>query len=383
MVRPCLVFGVLAVASVAQADHRPLGEGLDIVVENGSLEVRKGTQRYQLAAARALTSIKIDARQRRVDLAVQDDTCAGTHALHFGFDQLAARLENAAAFRRHVARDWTAAAAGFARAQALDPGWNLPAGNLASAKLKLGDPAGALQALAPWLTAAPIATYVQVTSDPELVALLEQPPLMALRATRSGTAKLTVTGIEGDIAVSPGRALLAVARTEAGWGAGHHFERRLELYDTRTGAMVATTPIILWAETDTGGFDGVSAAQLARRPVIAARVQALQAMLDQLGFVRASTAAATVTDSSTDEDEKQLASFDQAKLGLVIRHHIARVLRKNDVLASATVPDRLTSAQLVADANVVVVFTRRLGREGCEGTDPTLISVLPIVARTP
>lgn len=382
MLRLCLVIGVLAATSTARAERKPLGEGLDIVVDNGNLEVRKGKERYRLAPANALASIKVDAKQRHVDLTVEDYTCEGTHTFHFGFDQLAARLENAAAFRLHVAKDWKTAAVGFARAAALDPAWNIPAYNLASAKALLGDSAGALQALAPWLASAPVATYIHVASDPELVALLDQPPLLALRSAKPGATKISASGIKGDIAVSLTHSLLAIARTEGSWGSCM-FERRLEVYDTKSGAMVATTPIVPWNDTDPDCGDQGLVNVPAKRPVTAARVAALQAMLDQLGFVRATTEAATVTNSSIDTEEKQLGNFDKAKLGLVVKNRTARVLRKNDVLATATVLDRLESAQLVAEANVLVVFTNRPGREGCEGTDPTLISVLPVAPKTP
>lgn len=47
-------------------------------------------------------------------------------------------------------KDYKAAAAGFAQAAALDPTWNIPAYNLASAHQLLGDKPAAMAALAPW-----------------------------------------------------------------------------------------------------------------------------------------------------------------------------------------------------------------------------------------
>ena len=111
---------------------------------------------------------------------------------HLTVAKLNARLENVAALALHRARKWTEAAAGFSRALALDPTLDVAATNLASAQLLAGKPEDALRTLAPLLEKAPVATYAQVASDPELAPLLKRPALAALRAPTPGKARLTI-----------------------------------------------------------------------------------------------------------------------------------------------------------------------------------------------
>lgn len=109
---------------------------------------------------------------------------------------------------------------------------------------------------------------------------------------------------------------------------------------------------------------------------MAARAVAVQQALDNLGFSPAKLERGTEPTGAF--EAKRISSLVHAKLGVVGKDGSVRVLRKDTELGHATTLTRLDLAIYVEDARVMVIFSGRPGREGCEGTDPTQIDVIPI-----
>lgn len=368
------------IPSLAIADEkRTLGEGYEVHVASNGLHVAKGKQRARLADALSIKKASLDKKARSVDVEVEDYSCEGSHRYTWTLGHLDARLENTAAYALHKKKDFKASAAGFTRAVAADPTWHIPAYNLASAQQLLGDKAAAAATLAPWLASAPIPTYVQVTTDPELSPLLDRPELVAVRAKKPGKVKLTAKGIDGDIAYDSVRGLLAVTRTEGSWGSSA-FTTELEIYDVATGKRVANTPLIRWDETSNECYDETGCELVpGARPAIAKRAKQLQTMLDQLGFAKpkVETGTAPAYDESGD---KQTVQLKKAKLGVVAKDGTVRVLQKDTVLGQASIDGRISRVDYLEGPKVVLVSASRAGAEGCEATDPTYVHVIKLGA---
>jgi hypothetical protein len=75
---------------------------------------------------------------------------------------------------------------------------------------------------------------------------------------------------------------------------------------------------------------------------------------------------------------KTTSSIKNAKLGVVVQGDTVRIFRKNDELGTGKVFDRLTRAVYVSGLDSVVIWSLRPGAEGCEGTDPTQVTVIPL-----
>jgi hypothetical protein len=361
-----------ALAHAGPTKRATVGKYELVVVEPGGLEVRSGGARAQLTHAFQIT--KLRAGTDRVDVDVEDSSCEMTHHYTWTFAQLDAKLANTTAYALHRKHDYAAAATGFARAAALDPAWRIPAYNLASAKQLLGDKPGAVAALAPWLASEPIATYVQVTTDPELAPLLERPELRALRAATAGTVEVTSAGIAG-VAYEPKRGLLALSRDERSWGA-MSFTRVVEIYDL-AGKLVATAPIVGWDDSEPMCTTR-DCLDKRKRAGVDRRAAQLQTMLRELGFAAAkSEAGSEVVRTAEGKTKTTLA---RAKLGVVVYNDTARVLRGNTELATARVLEQLQRAVYLDELGLLVLWTLRPGAEGCEGSDPTRVDLIKLTA---
>jgi tetratricopeptide (TPR) repeat protein len=316
--RTLVLLAALAAPAIALADdkgERDLGRGYRLEVTQAGLVVTRAGGRAPLQrGVFELGKLVVGATQ--LDLDVGDITCAGTHHYTWTFGHLDARLANSAAFALHQAKKYQAAAEGFARAAAADPSWVIPAYNLASARVQLGDLDGALAALAARLASDPIATYVQISTDPELRPLLARQELAALRAKTPGTAKLPLAGLGGlggGLVYAPERGLVAVVHEEHSWGSAA-FAVTLELFDLKTGKLVAAPELVRWNETapecDAKGCELKASA----RGVIATRTAQLEAMLGELGF--SPTAVETANAAWNDAETKRKAYLPKAKLGV-------------------------------------------------------------------
>lgn len=380
--RRLLTLSLLLVTSPAVADdtavtRASLGEGYDLVIDKWNAHVVKGKQRARLTDAISISKVTVDKTARKVTAKLVDSSCVGETDHTWTYAHLQARLDNTSAYALHKKKDYKAAAAGFAKAVGADPAWKIPAVNLASAHQLLGDKDAAIKALAPWLSSEPIAMYVQTTVDPELSPLLDRRELEAIRAPKPGDAKLTQGDVEGGAAYDATRKLLAVTRTERSWGACV-YQTDLEIYDATNGKLVATTPIVRFDETSPECDESTSGVIPKARKAVAARTVMLQKMLRDLGFKKLTTEAGT--DPTWEQDGlKQRSSIKRAKLGVAASNDgKARVFQKNSELGSGAILSALRATLYIKELDTVVVWSLRPGAEGCEGTDPTAVTLIPL-----
>lgn len=378
---------LLASTPLVHADEitrASLGDGYELVIAQGGMSVVKGKLRARLVDATSITKTTVDKKTKQVTVKVADYSCAGEATYTWTLGHLDARLENTAAYTLHKKKDYKASTAGFAKAVAADPTWKIAAINLASAQQLQGDKDGAIKTLTPWLTSEPIATYFQITADPELAPLLERAEIKAIRASKAGDIKLAQDKVDGLVAYAPDRKLLAVARTEASWGACV-YRTDLEVYDATNGTLVATTPIVGWNETSPDCDEKSSGVLPRARKTVAKRVTTLQAMLRDLGFKKIKSEVGT-SPTSVETDKafrKTTASIKKAKLGVVAQDGTLRVFQGNTELATAQAELGLERVVYVPDLDAVVAWTAGPGAEGCESTDPTAVTVMPLRRPTP
>ena len=340
----------------------------------------------------------------RSEVVVQyDDYCHQTHRVTFSARTLVAHLENADALAEYRAGRPARAAVGFARAVALDPDFDLAYTNQAQALAVAGDAAAAVAALQPLLDRNPVHVYARVMLEPGLAALREQPAIAAVRSHTPGTATIdatTFTLAGARVAIDGGQAggRIAAIDVEASWGTCR-FESKLQIFDAATGALRAEVPIVTWADADPDACDGQGLLPEARTRV-AARVEAANRVLRDLGF-----APVTGTRPSAGSEEAQgdrvviAVPFPADRLTLEISDGIARVTRAaapargarpaparaakpapGQVLVERPVPPAtaVTWALHVPAAGAVIYAWQRPGAEGCEGSDPTGVVVLPL-----
>jgi hypothetical protein len=347
----------------------------------------------------------------RSEVVVQyDDYCQQTHRVTFSARSLVARLENAEALAAHRAGRHAQAATGFARAIALDPDFDLAYTNLASTLAVAGKADQAVAALQPLLARNPVHVYARVMLDPELAALREQPTIAALRSQTPGTATIDAAtfALEGaHVAVdqSPGHSpgqdpglthgRIAAVDSEASWGACS-FESILQIFDAATGQVRTRVPIVTWEDSDPDACDGRGLLPGARTRV-AARVEAANRVLRDLGFVPLKKAKPSSGSEDAQGDRTVIeVPFPASKLSLVITEGTARVTRRGSAPARAPkpapkpAPDQLLVerpvpaatavgwALHVPEVDAVIYAWQRPGAEGCEGSDPTGIVVLPL-----
>jgi hypothetical protein len=383
--RGLLTASFLLVSSFVHADPDPvtrasLGDGYDLVIAQGGMSIVKGKQRARLADAMSIDKATLDKKTKQVTVKVSDYTCAGTTTHSWSLGHLDARMENTSAYALHKNKDYKASAAGFTKAVAADPTWKIPAINLASAQQLLGDKDAAIKTLTPWLTNEPIATYVQITTDPELSPLLDRAEVKALRAAKAGDVKLTQSSVDGHVAYAPDRKLLAVARTERSWGACV-FQTDLEVYDVTNGKLVATTPIVGWSETSPECDEKAGGVLPRARKTVAKRAATLQTMLRDLGFKKIKVEVGTeptLGEAKGDAYQKTRSSLKKAKLGVVAQDGQLRVFQGNTELGSAKTELTLERVVYIPDLHAVVAWTVSPGAEGCMGTDPTAVTLVPL-----
>jgi len=340
---------VLLAISTAAAGA-PVAEGYELEAIQGDLWVVKGGRRAPLGVfgGMQLSEIHVDRAARSVGIPILTD-CSGDQVVTYSFDQLEARLANAEALVRHRTHDWATAANGFAVAVTLDPTWRLPAYNLASARAQLGDLAGGARALAPWLASEPIATYVQVSDDPELAPLLATPQLAAIRGAAPGHATVTAAGLAGRYAYAADRGLLA-AQIDTSNGMSCDTSISIALIDVRRGIELTRLPLSGISEA----CDGATVATAAD-PDRPARIQRL---LIELGVT--ATPGEQADAAPKGDNDKRVVRLPKSRLGVVTRGGGIAILRQNTELATgATREPRLTWAAFVPAARVMLLGSYR------------------------
>jgi hypothetical protein len=368
---------VMFLLLTATASARPFADGLEIRFHDHSLFVRaKDGHEARLDPADGLTGFTYDAARQQVTVDYDTVACQIPANVTYSLARLKARLENAPAFALHRKKDYRRSLAGFQRAIAADPTWEIPAYNAASAQQLLGDQDGAIATLAPWLARAPVRTYVRIHQDPELAPLAARAEVKAVEAAKPGNVEVTYKGITGGAAYSATHELVAIVRQESSWGAPI-FMREVEIYDAK-GTLVTALPLVNFDETSPDCYEtscelaGKAAARKAEDR--AARVQQL---LRVLGFSRARTEGG---DAAWDDGgTKRKVRFPAHELGLVERDGTIRIVRGNaEVATSPLASARLDSALLVEEVSAIIVWSHRPGAEGCEGTDPTTTQLVPV-----
>jgi len=374
-----LAAAALIAAAPARADEPApvaVAAGMQVRIAGGGPVVERAGVRAPLPVPednyRAIDKATVDAAARRVSIAFT--TCMGHRTVELGLDQLEARLANAAALAAHRKQDYAAAAAGFARAARLDPTFDLAATNQAAALALAGKRDAAARALAPWLASNPTWTYAKVATDPELASLRRHPAVRKLCVRPRGTARLDPqAGLVGAVAYSAAKQQLAFVRREASWGACN-FTTTLMVFDA-SGPARASWTVVGWADSNPEACDKTDPETPPILPEAAARVRARAARLTRVlgdpGFSPAGHEVATL-----DADGLH---FPRAGLDLGITGDgKATLSRAAAVIGHATIADAAEAGYYVPAARAILVVSRRGGREACEGSDPTTVTVVPV-----
>jgi hypothetical protein len=364
-----LVFVVFFVASVAPVAAEPIAEGYELVKDQNHAWVVKGKRRAPIEISETFDpgGLKVDRKARSFTISVFT-ACGGDAELVFTFDQLEARLVNAEALVQHRQKDWPAAEKGFADAVRLDPKWRLPAYNLASARTLLGNQAGAITALAPWLASEPLVTYLQVAKDPELSPLLATKELAAIRGAKPGNVHVTAAGLTGKYGIVPDRGLVAV-QVDEGSGMACGVETSIALIDATRGAVITTLPL------SEQGRD----CNEKSKPVEVAPKQAekLEKLLVELGVVAATTPYEYQRAGLERPDGKTTIKLPKSKLGIVTGGMGVNVLRGNTTLATGPKSEaRLTWGAFLPDAKLVLIGSYR-PNDSCPQSGLDAIRVTP------
>lgn len=357
------LLAVLLVPALARADSAPLTAPVaafdKVSLENvgGSIVARRGAVSIRVVADSELVAPPIvDAKARKLKLATET-LCGTPNAVELTFDGILSKLENVEAYRKHRQKKYAESKVGFAKALALDPKNRIAAINLASAQQLLGDKDAAIATLDPWLKSAPAETYVAIAQDPELAPLLPSPALVALRAKTAGNVVVKPGRFDG-AAWSADKALLAVERRECGWGMGgdENCLVQIELWDTK-GSLAGVVPLQDFDES---------------RASVTARAKAAQLALRDLGFKVEKVVAG--------QPAGDKYKFPGLKVGAVVSADTTQVnfLHQDTTLGSAPTLDHVHAIVWAPSAKLFVVSSGRAGREGCEGTDPTMTSAVAV-----
>lgn len=331
----------LALATAARADQEvpprkrvqlPSGivveaRGAQVLIGRGATRVAMDVDWSRHAAGALVTSVEArdDGHQVRVKATRCDEDPGDATITHA---RLEARLANAGALALHHEKRYAEAAAGFARARALDPTYAIAAYNLASALLLDGKRADALAALAPEIARDPVDAYAHVLFDDELRPLADAEPLRALRSPAPGATDLYPAKRGVRFAYSPARRMLA------------HLEGALVIYaaDGREVLSRASTEPRDLKCTGTDEFDRECVATRQGRQRIAAREALMARLLADLGFVvPPDLEVAALDGEACRKGGKPIARLPRARLGLVLdcNDGALRLLRGDRVLAAA------------------------------------------------
>lgn len=362
-----IAIAVVVVTTTAYADDFVSEKVGDYTID-ASGNVTKGAIKAPLIDGKELSihSFVGDAKAKRVSFgATAFCSGMGDGDYKFTFDQLEARIVNVSSLKLHLAKKYKDAAAGFERAAKLDPAWNIPAYNLASAHNLAGDRAGALAALAPMLVAKPAQTYFQVLSDPELQSLANAKEVAALKATTRGTGTVTSKAY----LYSAERNLIAYDVSRSQSYLSCIVASELQVRDTKTGKLAATLPLI--TSSDMAGLsckspmEGLS--KSSRKTLddrVAKRRVAIDAFLGDLGFNVTPYETAVLPRDTDPEGNpvKQKVSFPKSKMYAVVgKNGGTNILRGNTVVGTV-IGEQL---DYVETAKYVVGLSHNQNEGGC------------------
>jgi hypothetical protein len=236
----------IVLASVAAADGA--GGQLRFQAKDGKLFVRRGNLGAPIAVDEAHPdmhpdlALAVSARSDRATWTLRVDTnCQGEKTMRWTAAALEARLERAAAAALARRQQWDAAAAGFARAVALDPADARAATDLAAAQLHGGH---AREALATLLAAAArdrVWVVWRAAVDRDLAPVAAAPELRALAAPAPGHATLAKLRKAG-VAFSTDGALMVWDRAVGDAMSDRPGPKELRVADAATGQLRARLP---------------------------------------------------------------------------------------------------------------------------------------------
>lgn len=260
---------------------------LEIQSIENELWVVEGARRASLhrraSKALGITLRKDASGEPLLHVGFEDDEFCGEIAaqyVDYSARTLLARLEQASGVEHHGKGEFEAAAKRLAQAALLDPSLDDAWLGLAAALAKQGDAASAIAALEPMIGRAPLYTYHQVLSNPDLATLREQPAIVALRAPKAGDVKLDEKMI---IAYSAHHSLVALVRTEQSWGACNYVQE-LRLYGSKTGEQVLSVPLASMGETDPECEGSDRKVSKEHRAAVNARFATAERFLRDMGF---------------------------------------------------------------------------------------------------
>jgi tetratricopeptide (TPR) repeat protein len=301
-----------------------------------------------------------------------EHVCGNEATLELSMGQLDARLANADAMTLHRRQRFDQAAEGFQRAVELDPSFDLARTNLASALARAGKVEPAATALSSMLKLDPAQAYAKILSDPDLAPLREHATVKALRAGQSGKAKIDPGRLIRSKWLARTGNLLAALHSESSWGSCA-FEANLQVFDLKSGKQVAALPLAEMRDTSPD-----CEARRPRKPQrIAERVEVAHRFLSDLGFEVALPIEEGKHDPSAPEG-KHRYRFAKAGVTLAVVDGMARVVAHDQhILLAASVPELNSVAWAAHVAGAIVFRWGRPGREGCEGSHPEGIVVLP------
>jgi hypothetical protein len=354
--------------------------------QRGRLLIRRGVSSAPVPGLRtvyAITALRSGA-DKSVSIDWQD-YCGLEHLLTLRGASIDAYLANAAALGPHRRGRYEEAAKGFSRAVALDPGFDLAATNLASAQTRLGRTALALETLAPLLARAPFRIYAKVMSDPDLEPLWSTPTLTALAARQPGSPAIAPSR-KGHVELSLAKSGVLVAG-ERGWVATLHeeqswgscaFASEILVHDGRTGDPLGQLPIL--DQDDTEPDCERSGIRKARRAAVEKRMAIANRVLIDFGFQPARPTERGVVEGEDAAQDGVRVRFPGAALLVEITEGKATIRRDGKPLRTLALPEMkgIWRAIRIASPPVLVLAWSRPGKEGCEGTDPTGVLVIPV-----
>jgi hypothetical protein len=221
-----------------------------------------------------------------------------------------------------------AAAQALERALSLDPAYEQAAFELARVRLTgLGQRAGAAEALAPFFSAEPLRVHALVLSDPTLQVLAGEPPFIAARAGRPGTAQIQLRSrLERFVAHSSEHGVFAmIQRRKTGCSScGDGFETYLVVFDA--DGVQASLPLF----EEGAEHERPREAPAAARAAVRRRIAIANRFLAELGFV---PIEARHGELGYRPSGARAARFPRAGLGVAVRDGIARLLRGSTVVA--------------------------------------------------
>lgn len=373
----------LALAAVPNAARLVRVGGYTLSVRDGRLMIHRGRDVAPLPGIRSASALGA-ARLAGGKIALRyEDACGVEQSLSLSPATLDALLANAAGMRAYRKGELGEATSRFSRALALDPQLDVAATNLASAEARLGRTGPALAALAPLLLTRQFATYAKIVGDPDLAHLRGTAPIAALLARDVGSPALSLSrqgAVELPLArsgllLAPERGWLAALLFERAWGSCS-FSADVVVHDARTGQPVGALSVVAVGEAEPDcARPGVREAARAR---VESRLAVANSVLVDFGFrpIRATEHAAI----DGRADQRLRARFEKAAIDVEVRQGRLRALRKGALVRELVVspPSAIDRAVYLADPPVIVLGWSRAGREGCEGSDPAGIVVLPL-----